>query len=101
MQSEIERLESWKANHREFRESGMSRKAFCEKNGIKKSTLDYWFTRIRKLEGGRELVEIRPRPAGTGGWMMAVSFDRYRIEFTDVTAVQILAQVVKALENVG
>ncbi|HUI70459.1 MAG TPA: hypothetical protein VL354_08035 [Spirochaetia bacterium] len=101
MQSKSERLESWKEKNSEFLKSGMTRKAFCEKNGIKKSALDYWFTRIRRLERGQELVEIRPRSAGTSGCIMAVSFGRYRIELSDLAAVQILAQAVKALESVG
>jgi hypothetical protein len=101
MQSKSERLESWKERYSEFLKSGMTRKAFCEKNEIKESTLDYWFCRIRKLQKSEELVEIRPRSAGTGGCIMAVSFDRYRIELTDLAAVQILAQAVEALGHVG
>ncbi len=96
-----ERLEIWKERRREFQKSGMTRKGYCEKNGIKESTFDYWFSRIRKLEKSQRFVEIHPEAAGNTTAALVVTVGRFRIELQDSGAVQILATVVKALESVG
>ncbi len=55
-----EKLRFWKQKLQEYRESGLSRKAFSEQNGVKRSTLDYWFTRLAKAQKAEGLVELMP-----------------------------------------
>jgi len=43
---QIEREERWRRVCREFGDSGMTRKAFCESRGIALSTLRYWLKRL-------------------------------------------------------
>ena len=56
-----EKLELWKKRREEFRTSGLTRRAFCVRHRLKLSTLDYWFSRIRGMEGVHGLVELRPQ----------------------------------------
>jgi transposase-like protein len=41
-----QREKRWREICREFRESGKTRKAFCESHGIAESTLGYWLRRV-------------------------------------------------------
>lgn len=43
---QVEREERWRKVCREFSDSGMTRKAFCESRGIALSTLRYWLKRL-------------------------------------------------------
>ncbi len=60
MTMKSKKLEAWKKRWHDFQKSGLSRKAYCSKTGIKESTLDYWFSRIRKLEKNHGFVEVHP-----------------------------------------
>ena len=101
MQTKIERLESWKEKRREFQQSGMTRKAYCQKHRIKESTLDYWFSRIRKLEKAHGFVEVKPISPGVGSTSIVVVAGRFRIELKEPVAIQMLADTVRALESIG
>ena len=94
-------LAAWKARQRDFQKSGMTRRAYCEKNGIKLSTLDYWFSRIRKAEETHALVEIKPAPLQAANAAITVTMGRFRVEINDVAAVGALVQTLKALESSG
>ena len=43
---QVQREERWREICREFRECGMTGKAFSEKRGIARSTLGYWLKRL-------------------------------------------------------
>ena len=96
-----EKLEAWKKRRRDFQKSGLSRKAYCERTGIKESTLDYWFSRIRKLERTNGLVEIHPVAVQTPIADLVVTKGKYRIEVNGSTGVALLAETLKALETLG
>ena len=91
----------WETRLRDFQKSGMTRRAYCEKNGIKLSTLDYWFARVRKAEETRALVEIKPGPLRAASACVAVTTGRFRVEINDVAAIETLLQTLKALESLG
>jgi hypothetical protein len=55
----------------QFRRSGLSRRAFCESEGIARSTLDWWLRKAKRIgqEATRvEFSEVRMAPAITGNW---------------------------------
>ena len=101
MQTKNERLESWKERRCEFYRSGMTRKAYCQRHKIKESTLDYWFSRIRKLEKAHGFVEVKPISPGVENTAIVVVAGRFRIEIKEPVAVQLLADTVRALESIG
>jgi hypothetical protein len=102
MQSKNKKLELWKQRHQAYQKSGLGRKAFCQKNKLKISTLDYWFSRIRSAEKHHGLVEVKPGsiPSGNNCLTLVVA-DRYRIEVKNGFDAQLFGEVVKALESLG
>ncbi len=91
----------WRQKLQEYRESGLSRKAFCERAGVRRSTLDSWFTRIAKAQRAEGLVELMPvsLPAVVTPTLPVVVAGRYRIEVQRGFDPQLLAQVACALET--
>ena len=49
-----ERRARWEQICREFRESGMTRVAFCEERGIALSSLGYWLNPARGISAGHQ-----------------------------------------------
>ncbi len=95
------KLEVWKKRRRDFQTSGLSRRAYCEKNKIKESTLDYWFSRIRKIEKTKGFIEIHSTAAQTPAVNVVITTGKYRIEINGSAGVALLGQTLKALESVG
>ena len=97
-----EKTASWKKQYEEFRKSGLTRKAYCEKNGITKSTLDYWFTRIGKSLKAEGLVELKIRnPPALKSSLTVIISSKYQIEVQSDFDPQVFCKVVKALETIG
>lgn len=48
----------WTKRMRAFERSGLSRRAWCEKEGVPLSSLDYWRRRLRTMETAQALVPI-------------------------------------------
>jgi transcriptional regulator with XRE-family HTH domain len=48
---------------REYRESGLTQKDFCERRGISRSTLSYWLKKERQQSETQALVQITPEAA--------------------------------------
>lgn len=101
MATKSERLEMWKKWRLDFQRSGLSRGAYCEKNKLKESTLDYWFSRIRKIEKTKGFVEIHPAAAQAPSADLIVTMGEYRIEINGSAGAAILGQTLKALESIG
>jgi hypothetical protein len=99
---QVKKLELWKKRRQQFRKSGLTRKAFCSKNRLKISTLDYWFARIGKLEKSQALVELKAKtiPVMNGSLEVVVG-GRYRIEIRQSFDVQLFRELVTALESLG
>lgn len=95
------KLEAWKKRRRDFQTSGLSRRAYCEKNKIKESTLDYWFSRIRKIEKNHGFIEVHPPAGNTSTAELVVTAGKYRIEINGSAGVSLLVQTLKALESMG
>jgi hypothetical protein len=95
-----EKLELWKRRRQEFRKSGLTRRAFCARHRLKISTLDYWFTRVRRDENAHGLVELKPQTIpGVKSCLEVVVTERYRIEIRHGFDSQLFKEIVKALEN--
>jgi hypothetical protein len=98
MRSNKKDFSLWRQRRREYLQSGLSRKAFCERHGIKKTTLDYWFARTREPEKAKGFVELRPEPTGRPNTPLAVVVaDKYRIEIADGFDHGLLAEILAAL----
>jgi len=97
-----DKLELWKRRRKAFQQSGSTRRAFCDKNHLKISTLDYWFSRIRDAEKSHGFVELKAHtiPAVKSGLEVVVA-DRYRIEVRNGFDVQLFGELIKALESLG
>jgi len=92
----------WRGKLQEYRQSGLSRREFCERNRIQITTLDYWFRRLRKLEASKGLVELKvlPPQAPMGALEVMVA-GKYRIAVYGGFDPQLLGEVVKALESLA
>jgi hypothetical protein len=100
MQSKNGRLTVWEQRRQRYLKSGLSRKAFCTKNGLKRSTLDYWFCRLGKLQKGPLLVEVKPgQISSVSNCLTLIAAERYRIEIGKGFDHQLLAEVLQALES--
>lgn len=88
---------------RQYRESGLTQKSFCEKHGIGRSTLGLWLQRERTAEDrepGRTLVRIGPMPSGASGRTL-----RFRVKDTLILELDLPASerdiqtVIRAVEG--
>ena len=97
-----EKLELWKKRREEFRRSGLTRRAFCARRRLKISTLDYWFSRIRGMEGAHGLVELKPQALPpVNGCLEVVVAEKYRIEIRRGFDTVLFGELIKALESLG
>ena len=97
-----EKTAIWKKRYEEFRHNGITRKEYCEKNGITKSTLDYWFTRIGKLQKAEGLVELKiENPPASNSSLTVIVGSKYQIELQSDFDPHVFCEVVKALETLG
>jgi hypothetical protein len=91
----------WKQKLQEYRKSGLSRRTFSEQNGVNKSTLDYWFARIRKEKRTKGLVEVKPTAIPvTNPTIQIVVAGKYRIEVNAGFDPRLFCAVVKTLESI-
>ena len=96
-----DKLTFWKRKLQEYRKSSLSRRAFSEQHGIAKSTMDYWFARIRKGQRAKALVEVKPTSIVIQDpSLQVVVAEKYRIEIHRGFDPVLLGDVVKALESV-
>ena len=51
---------------REYRESGLTQKDFCERRGVSRSTLSYWLKKERQQSESQALVQIAPQAEAPG-----------------------------------
>ena len=79
------RLASWRRTVEQFHRSGLSRREFCERKGIKKSSLDYWFKKVRQSDVESALVEVKvaaaPNPSAALEVSVAEWLEKYREDF--------------------
>lgn len=94
-----ERVAGWQRLHEEYRNSGLSRKAFCRRFRLKLSTLDYWFARLRRQGGHEGLVELKGMVAGpaAAGCLTLVVAERFRLDIPVGCDLRLLGEVVRLL----
>ena len=63
-----ERIEYWEMVLEEFRQSGLNKTTYCQRNDIPVSTLNYWANRIKDIHATKETAGDRfielPIPEG-------------------------------------
>lgn len=52
MKTNPEKVSYWRQQIEALKSSGLTRRAYCEGNGIKLSTLDYWCQKLKPSERG-------------------------------------------------
>ena len=58
--AQVQREDRWREICQEFRDSGMTRKGFCESRGIALSTLGYWLARLSVPPSSPQSSEFVP-----------------------------------------
>ena len=94
-----EKAALWKRRHEEYRSSGLSRKAFCQRFKLKVSTLDYWFARLRRQVRPVGLVELKgmaTRGAAAGSLTLVVA-GGVRVEIATGCDMELLREVLGVL----
>ena len=88
----------WEQRRAQYKESGLSRRAFCKKHHLKLSTLGYWLSRLGKQEKESGLVELYHASVAplAAGLVVRVGQD-YRIEIRRGFDAQLLSEVIQAL----
>ena len=95
-----EKMAVWEKRYHEHSQSGLTRKAYCEKNGLVKSTLDYWFTKISKIQQAEGLVELKmDKHTVFENSMKVIIGNKYQIELQGDFDPHVFCEAVKALET--
>jgi hypothetical protein len=50
MKADPEKAKHWQQHIEAIKSSGLTRRAYCERNGLKTSTLDYWYRRLSPIQ---------------------------------------------------
>lgn len=94
----MERAAVWQRHYKEYRRSGLSRKAFCQRFKLKLSTLDYWFARVRRQTKREGLVELKGMVAGVAtNFLTLVVAGRFRLEIPQGCDMKLLGEVLRTL----
>ncbi len=97
-----ETVDFWKGKIAEWEKSGLSRKEFCEKNGLNRSTASYWFKKFLKADTEGGFVEIKPLSliSNSKEGLKVIVGDKYKIEVSaNNFNPSVFSEVVKVLEN--
>jgi len=98
MQQKENKSALWERRRAQYRNSGLSRRAFCEKHHLKRSTLDYWFCRLGRQQRECGLVELNPASIAPPTPSVVLSLGRdCRIEIRAGFDPQLLTEVARAL----
>ena len=76
-----ERIEYWEMVLEEFRQSGLNKTTYCQRNDIPVSTLNYWANRIKDIRASKEAAGDRfielPIPEGNAKIIRYSNADGY------------------------
>ena len=87
----VSKADLWADRFHAFQESGLSRKEWCQQNGIPQSTLGYW---IRKLQSEASETESASDPP-----VMICLPENIRIEVAADCPARLLTALLQALKN--
>lgn len=90
-------LASWRRIAEQYERSGLSRGAFCERKGIKKSSLDYWRRRVREAQPAFVELKVAQGPAPQAVLEVLVA-EKYRIQVHGGFDSDLFTHVVRTLE---
>jgi hypothetical protein len=97
MQQKENKSALWERRRAQYKKSGLSRKAFCAKHHLKRSTLDYWFCRLGRQEKDCGLVELNPSIAPRRASVVLSIGQDCRVEIHAGFNPQLLTEVARAL----
>ena len=97
MQPKENKSALWERRRAQYKKSGLSRKAFCAKHHLKRSTLDYWFCRLGRQEKDCGLVELNPSIAPRRASVVLSIGQDCRVEIHAGFNPQLLTEVARAL----
>ena len=88
--STTQRRRFWKGHVNGWRNSGQSRKHYCQEHGLKVSTFRYWCSRLPQLSP-KPRAETPPKEHSTGGRlrMVPISREAEKDETPDKTPIQV------------
>lgn len=78
-----------------YRSSSLTQKQWCEKSGIKVSTLGFWLRREREASEGYSLVAVKTDPTGWVDSRLRIRLNGVELELE--AGMDLLAQLVKRL----
>ena len=96
------RLESWAQVIQAQQSSGMSKRAFCKKEGISERQFYYWLKRLREslVETVEpQLVELHA-PGKQGQYMLKIEMGEARLELPEAVDMDAVAGILKSLQAV-
>ena len=85
-----------------WKSSGLTQREYCERNGVRRSTLAYWSSRIKAEREANGFVEIGKVAgvAGSGsGTIEVLVADRYRVRLSSGFSADALSRVLEVLEG--
>ena len=65
--------EDWQALISRQEGSGLSRVAFCRREGVTTQTFDKWKRRLLARRPAAEFVDVTPKPISSAGWDVEVA----------------------------
>lgn len=112
MAKDIALEHKWRERFEEYKQSGLSIKAWCLKNGIKNSTFKYWINKFNKsdqeiLTSNTNFVEVLLPPSNisnevineSSAAMLTLSYGSYSIGVADGFNPVTLAELIKVLKK--
>jgi transposase-like protein len=94
------KLAFWRRIAEQYERSGLSRRAFCERKGIKKSSLDYWRRRVGEVQPAFVEVKVAERPVPQAVLQVLVG-EKYRIQVHGAFDSELFTHVVRTLESLA
>ena len=100
----VEKAKYWRKKISKWRSSGMSMKAFCQREGLVLGTMSRWNWDLKRAGGGQELVELKS-PTVTVAELdrpqtpIEVVLGRYVVRLHPGAEAQQMRQVLEVLES--
>lgn len=98
------RLNDWAQIIQEQQASGLTKREFCQQNGITERQFYYWLKKVRQavIETAQpQLVELRPQDCATAG-TLKIEWGEAKLELpgaVDMDAVAALLRSIQAIRN--
>ncbi|MDD4592161.1 MAG: hypothetical protein PHG06_17315 [Parabacteroides sp.] len=98
----------WEVRFEEYKQSGLSIKAWCAKNGFKATTFHYWIKKFKESKqiapiANAQFAEVVLEPCNTNNTIeskkLNLSYGSYKIDIADGFNLHTLAELLKVLQR--